>query len=81
VPNFGVIGWFGVFSAGQTPPEIVGTLNSGIAAIMKEAHVRDRIVAQGGKPLSGPPSDLRNLLAHEIEVWGKVIRDAGIRVD
>ncbi|MCC6531754.1 MAG: tripartite tricarboxylate transporter substrate binding protein [Burkholderiales bacterium] len=81
VPGFEVIGWFGIFSAAQTPPEVVGTLNSGIAAIMKEPDVRERIVTQGGEPLSGPPSDLRNLLAREIDVWGKVIRDAGIRAD
>jgi tripartite-type tricarboxylate transporter receptor subunit TctC len=81
VPNFEVIGWFGVFAAGQTPPDIVKTLNSQIAATMKEPDVRDRIIAQGGEPLAGPPSDLRDLLAREIRVWGRVIREAGIRAD
>jgi tripartite-type tricarboxylate transporter receptor subunit TctC len=81
VPNFEVIGWFGIFSAGQTPPDIVKVLNSQIAAIMKEPDVQDRIVAQGGEPLAGPPSDLRDLLAREISVWGKVIREAGIRAE
>jgi tripartite-type tricarboxylate transporter receptor subunit TctC len=81
VPNFEVIGWFGVFSAGQTPPEIVKLLNSQIASIMKEPDIQDRIVAQGGEPLAGLPADLRDLLAREISVWGKVIRDAGIRAD
>ncbi len=81
VPGFEVIGWFGIFSPAHTPAEIVGTLNSTIAAIMKEPAVRERIVALGGEPLSGPPSDLRDLLAREIKVWSKVIREAGIRVD
>jgi tripartite-type tricarboxylate transporter receptor subunit TctC len=81
VPNFEVIGWFGIFSAGQTPAETIKVLNSHIAATMKEPEVRDRIIAQGGEPLSGPPGDLRDLLAREISVWGKVIRDAGIRAD
>ncbi len=81
VPNFEVIGWFGVFSAGQTPAEIVGILNSQAAETMRDPEVRDSIVALGGEPHSGPPSDLRDLLAREIRVWGKVIRDAGIRAD
>ena len=81
VPNFEVIGWFGVFSAGQTPPDIVKILNSQITSIMKEPDVQDRITTQGGEPLAGPPSDLRDLLAREISVWGKVIREAGIRVE
>lgn len=81
VPSFEVIGWFGVFSAGQTPPEIVKALNSQIASVMKEPDIQDRIVAQGGEPLAGPPADLRDLLAREISVWGKVIREAGIRAE
>lgn len=81
VPDFVVIGWFGIFAPGKTPGKIIGILNSSIAAIMKETDVRDRIHALGGEPLSGPPDDLRNLLAHEIKVWGKVIRDANIRVN
>jgi len=81
VPNFEVIGWFGLFAAGQTPAQTVNTLNSQIAATMKEPEVRDRIVAQGGEPLAGSPADLRDLLAREISVWGKVIREAGIRAD
>jgi tripartite-type tricarboxylate transporter receptor subunit TctC len=81
VPNFEVIGWFGVFCAGQTPPAVVNTLNSQIASIMKEPDVQERITTQGGEPLAGLPSDLRDLLARDISVWGKVIRDAGIRVE
>jgi tripartite-type tricarboxylate transporter receptor subunit TctC len=81
VPNFEVIGWFGIFTASRTPPETIERLNAQIAAIMKESDVRERMLAQGAEPLSGPPSDLRDLLAREIDVWGKVIREAGIRLD
>ena len=42
---------------------------------------RERLIAQGSEPLTGSPDDLRRHLAHEIEVWGKVIREAGIRVE
>ena len=81
LPNFEVIGWFGIFTAARTPSETIERLNSQIAVIMKEPDVRERMLAQGAEPLSGPPSDLRDLLAREIDVWGKVIREAGIRLD
>ena len=48
---------------------------------MKEAELRERLLAQGAEPLAGPADDLRRYLAREIEVWGKVIRKAGIKVD
>jgi tripartite-type tricarboxylate transporter receptor subunit TctC len=79
--NFVVIGWFGIMAPAQTPPEIIKKLNAEISAVMQEPDVRERIAAMGAKALSGPPSDLRDLLAHEIDVWGRVIRDAHIRLD
>jgi tripartite-type tricarboxylate transporter receptor subunit TctC len=46
---------------------------------MKEPETRDRLLAQGAEPLPGSPDDLRKYLAREIEVWGKVIKAAGIK--
>ncbi len=48
---------------------------------MQQADVRERLLAQGAEPLSGPPDELKKLLAREREVWGKVIREAGIKPD
>ena len=81
VPDFVVIGWFGVFAPGSTPQKTVKRLNEEISAIMKEPDVRERFLAQGAEPISQPPAALRDLLAREIKVWGKVIREAKIRLD
>lgn len=81
LPDFIVVGWFGIFTAAGTPPEIVKRLNTQIAMIMKESDISKRMLTLGADPLSGPPNDLRDLLAREIDVWGKVIREAGIRLD
>jgi len=79
VPGFHAVGWFGVFAAAKTPLSIVARLNAEISALMKEPETRDRLLAQGAEPLPGSPDDLRKYLAREIEVWGKVIREAGIK--
>jgi tripartite-type tricarboxylate transporter receptor subunit TctC len=80
-PGFEAGGWFGVLAATGTPPDIVRKLNAEIVSVMREADVRERLLAQGAEPLSGPPDELKKLLAREREVWGKVIRDAGIKPD
>ena len=80
-PGFQASGWFGVLAATGTPPQIIKKLNAEIAAAMQQTDVRDRLLAQGAEPLSGPPDDLRKLLVREREVWGKVIRDAGVKAD
>jgi tripartite-type tricarboxylate transporter receptor subunit TctC len=80
-PGFQASGWFGVLAATGTPAPIVNKLNAEINAAMQQAEVRDRLLAQGAEPLTGPPDALRKLLAREREVWGKVIREAGIKPD
>jgi tripartite-type tricarboxylate transporter receptor subunit TctC len=81
VPGFHAVGWFGVFAAAKTPRSIVTRLNTEISAFMAAPDMRERLLAQGAEPLSGPPDDLRRYLAREIEVWGKVIREAGVKAE
>ena len=80
-PGFQSGGWFGVLAAAGTPAHIINKLNAEINGAMREPEVRDRLLAQGAEPLSGPPDELKMLLVREREVWGKVIRDAGIKPD
>ena len=81
VPGFHSGGWFGVLAATGTPGHIVKKLNAEISSVMQKPDVRDRLLAQGAEPLWGPPDDLKKLLAREREVWGKVIREAGVKPD
>lgn len=81
VPGFEAIGWFGVFAAARTPQQIVKKLNAELVAIMKEPEMRERLLTQGAEPVFGPPDILRNQLAREMEVWGKLIREAGLKVE
>jgi len=81
VPGFHVVGWFGVFTAARTPQPVIVRLNAELNAIVKDAEVRERLLGTGAEPLSGSPEDLRKHLAREIEVWGKVIREAGVKAE
>jgi tripartite-type tricarboxylate transporter receptor subunit TctC len=81
VPGFHAVGWFGIFAAARTPQPIIARLNAEINAIMKDPEMRERLLSQGAEPLTGTPDDARRYLAREIEVWGKVVRDAGIKVE
>ena len=81
VPDFQAMGWFGLFAPAGTPPEIVKRINQEVSAVMQEKAIRDQMLAQGVETLSGPPEDLRRWLDREIGVWGKVIREAGIKIN
>ena len=81
VSGFHAVGWFGVFTTARTPAERIARLNREITAVMQDPEMRERLAAQGAEPLTGSPEDLRRHLAREIGTWGKVVREAGIKVE
>src|SRR3954471_4813613 len=64
-PGFQSSGWFGVLAPASTPAAVVKKLNAEISQAMQQADVRERLLAQGAEPLSGPPDELKKLLARE----------------
>lgn len=81
VPGFSAVGWFGLFAAAKTPAAIVGRLNTEVTALLQEPQTRDRLLAQGAEPQPGPPEELARHLAREIALWGKLIRETGIKAE
>lgn len=81
VAGFQSAGWFGVFSPVKTPAAVITRLNAKFTALMEAPGLRDRLIAQGAEPLSGPPDALRKHLAREIETWSRLIREAGLKVN
>ena len=81
VPGFQAIGWFGVFAPAGTPEPVVRALTEKISAVLKQPEVLERMSELGAEAASGGQDDLRKLLANEMAVWGKVIREAGVKID
>jgi tripartite-type tricarboxylate transporter receptor subunit TctC len=81
LPGFQAIGWFGVFAPARTPATVVQTLTTQIAAFMKQPDMAARMLELGGEAVAGGPEELRQLLATEMDVWGRVIREAGVKLD
>jgi tripartite-type tricarboxylate transporter receptor subunit TctC len=81
VRGFQASGRFTVFAPAKTPAAIVDRLNSEIAGFMKEPEFRDRLIAQGSEPAGGKPDELKKVIAAEIAQWGKVIREAGLKIE
>jgi tripartite-type tricarboxylate transporter receptor subunit TctC len=63
----------------NTPAEIIDTLNKEINAALADPKMKARLADLGGTVLPGSPDDFGELIADEIEKWGKVIKFAGIR--
>jgi tripartite-type tricarboxylate transporter receptor subunit TctC len=78
VAGFEASAWYGVGAPKNTPPEVIDKLNLAVNAALTDPAIKARLAELGGAVLPGAPSMFSQLVAAEIEKWGKVIRAANI---
>ncbi len=82
VPGFEAKSWFGLFAPGTTPRSIVLKINSDVARIFADPAVHETFLArQFMEPITGPPDAYADLIRNDSERWGKVIRDAKLKIE
>jgi len=80
MPGFEVTWWFGLFAPRGTSPEIVETLSSASKTVLSRAAVRDEFITRGLEPVGSNAAEFGQKVKNEAIYWGRVIRDAGIKV-
>jgi tripartite-type tricarboxylate transporter receptor subunit TctC len=71
----------GIVAPAGTPKEIVELLSREIANSVARPDVRERIVALGFKPVANTPDEFAARIKLEMEKWGKVVRDANLKIE
>ena len=79
VPGFDVTAWFGLFAPAKTPRPVIELLNRETVKILAMPDVKEKMAAHGIQAGGGTPEALGQFLGTEIDKWGKVVREAGIR--
>jgi tripartite-type tricarboxylate transporter receptor subunit TctC len=79
--NFGIDGWIAFFGPGGLRPEIVATLHREIARIVNTPEFR-KFIFESGLDYGGmPPAEFAAKVRSDYERWGRVIREAGVKLD
>jgi len=81
VPGFAVDQWYAVFGPAGMPKEIIAKLYAEIARTVANAEIRERLLTMGLDPVGMPPDEFTEYLKTETIKWGKLVREAGIRVN
>jgi tripartite-type tricarboxylate transporter receptor subunit TctC len=81
LPGFGFSVWIGVLAPAGTPKPIVDRLNTEINRIVSSPEVKEKFARQGVEVSLTAPDKFQAYLRSEVERWGKVVRDAGIKAD
>jgi tripartite-type tricarboxylate transporter receptor subunit TctC len=80
-PEFDFGAWQGVFAPVGTPPEIIARLNTELNAILRDPEASGALQKVGFTPVGGTPEQFRTLVATTIDKWGKVVREAKLKVE
>jgi tripartite-type tricarboxylate transporter receptor subunit TctC len=83
VPGLDLSNWLGAYAPKGTPKAIVAQLSKAFAIAMADPEVRKRIADQGMEippPEQQTPEGFAVYLKSEMDKWGAVIRESGIKV-
>ncbi len=79
VPGYEVDVWNGIVAPRGTPPEIVGTLNRAVNAVLADPRLQARFAELGGAPMPMTPGAFGDLLVAETAKWAKVVKFSGAK--
>jgi tripartite-type tricarboxylate transporter receptor subunit TctC len=80
LPGFDVVAWFGFFVPAATPKAIVDRLSAETRTALGAPEVSKRLIDLGAEPLGSTPQEFAAYVQAEYQRWGKLARDAGIKV-
>ena len=81
VPEYDVLGYFGILAPAKTPPAIVRRLNGEVVRIAGMPDVQQRFAVEGVESSNATPQEFARYLATEVKKWAKVVKVSGVKVD
>lgn len=80
LPGFEAYEWNGVFVPHGTPPAIVRTLNGAINEAIRAPDVKGRFEQLNIDSRPNTPEEFRAFVKDQMERWGKVVKEANIKL-
>lgn len=81
LPGFEADFWIGLFAPPGTPKAVVAKLNTEVNRIIQARAVQDKFLTTGVDTLLTTPEEFGDLLAKDIDRWGRTVRAAGIKAE
>jgi tripartite-type tricarboxylate transporter receptor subunit TctC len=79
--GFDAPAWWAVLAPAKTPPELIARMNAEISKALKNADTAKKLDSQGIDVVGGSPDVARTFIEKQMQIWGKVVKDNGIKND
>ncbi|MBN9462806.1 MAG: tripartite tricarboxylate transporter substrate binding protein [Burkholderiales bacterium] len=81
LPGYQAESWFALLAPAGTPPDVIARLNKSLNKALALPDLQQRLNTFGLVAVSSTPEQLRERNVAEVERWGTVIREAGIKAE
>jgi tripartite-type tricarboxylate transporter receptor subunit TctC len=81
ISGFDAPAWWAILAPAKTPPEILKRMNEEVNKALKNPEIAKKLDAQGIDVVGGSPEIARSFIDKQIDIWGKVVREQGIKAD
>jgi tripartite-type tricarboxylate transporter receptor subunit TctC len=73
--------WLALLAPAGTPPDIVTKLNAEIRKLMNDPETKTALFNAGVEAAPSTPQAMSEYMVQEMGRWGKVVKDAGIKIE
>ena len=73
--------WWAVLAPAKTPPDVITRMNAEVNKAIQSPEIAKKLQAQGINIIGGTPETARVFIEKQIDIWGKVVKDYGIKAD
>ena len=81
LPGYEFVGSTAMFAPGKTPPAIISRVNQEVVRAINRADMKEKFLNAGVEAVGSSPEELAATIKSDIAKLGKLIKDAGIKVN
>jgi len=81
VPGYEAVLWHGLIGPKSMPQHLVERLNAETSRLLQLKETAEQLQNDGVSPAGGSPADLLATITGEIELWRRVVQQAGVKVE
>jgi len=81
LPGFSTGAAYALFAPAKTSPEVVNRISLEVTRVLRQQEIRERFMNTGVESYASSPDELMSMIDSEVKRFGKVIKDAGIRLE
>jgi tripartite-type tricarboxylate transporter receptor subunit TctC len=79
-PGFDATAWFGLMAPAGTPQPVIDKLHKETVRVLALPDVKGKLEGLGVQLVGNTPTEFLALVETELPQWGKVIKEAGIKL-